>query len=183
MTSWQRYAAGPFGAAIAAAAAAGFSAFTSFSPGEIQEFISSSARSTNVTSVISEFLPAAARSLGLMGAIALFGRFGLRRVFEAVRSSSHCSMPCVLCAQCDRIAHGKQLINGAKMSWLFATMPLCRRAPRSHSLPVVSSGGHHRLSRCIRCNVPGHCAGHKPRNRGSGLWPDSRRLPGGRAAS
>jgi Kef-type K+ transport system membrane component KefB len=71
--------AGPFGTAAVAAAAAGFSAASS---GDSTGWSLSGGES--ITNVAQEFLPTAARSLGLMGAIALFGRLGLRRVFEAV---------------------------------------------------------------------------------------------------
>jgi Kef-type K+ transport system membrane component KefB len=74
---------GPVGAAAVAAAAAGFSGLTGVSYDEVQGLIDSAP----VGTVAGEFLPAAARSLGLMGAIALFGRFGLRRVFEAVATT------------------------------------------------------------------------------------------------
>jgi Kef-type K+ transport system membrane component KefB len=73
---------GPIAGAIFAALAAGASAFVG------QPFgMSPSMGDPGITSLAQEFLPTAMRSALLMGSIAFFGRFGLRRVFEAVATT------------------------------------------------------------------------------------------------
>lgn len=75
---------GPVGAALIAALAAGASAVVGHPIGLPPEAIQDAQQ---FGSLAQEFLPTALRSLALIGAIALFGRFGLRRVFEAVATT------------------------------------------------------------------------------------------------
>lgn len=76
---------GPVGAAVIAALAAGGSVLAGHPMGLPPEAVAESAQ--QIGSIAEDFLPTALRSLALIGAIALFGRFGLRRVFEAVATT------------------------------------------------------------------------------------------------
>lgn len=79
--------AGPFAGAIFAALAAGTSAFVGQPFSITSGLLPGLEGQAGITSVAQEFLPTAMRSAALMGSIAFFGRFGLRRVFEAVATT------------------------------------------------------------------------------------------------